>query len=371
MTISKNLSKVRVIQREQGWSGLWRAGRKKLSQKLYDQEYWGQYGQEAKIFATLLDFSENDIKISKRVNEENRSQLNIQSITWLLPEFQHPFYGGIYTILRFADYLKRNRHVDNRFLILGSMDEKLAAQKIGESFPALRNVSIHSFNVYDQIKNIAPSDAIISTLWATAYFALRINNVKRKFYFIQDYEPLFYPAGTISAQTEATYSFRFYGIANTPPIKEIYESRFGGKAEFFIPCVDTDLFYPRESLKLPEQPYKVFFYGRPQHPRNGFELGANSLKILKKRMGDSIQIISAGDTWHPRDHDLLGVVENLGRLAYQDTCELYRQCRAGVTMMFTNHPSYLPLELMASGCLVITNANPATSRLLKMDTTAD
>ena len=115
MTISKNLSKVRVIQREQGWSGLWRAGRKKLSQKLYDQEYWGQYGQEAKIFATLLDFSENDIKISKRVNEENRSQLNIQSITWLLPEFQHPFYGGIYTILRFADYLKRNRHVDNRF----------------------------------------------------------------------------------------------------------------------------------------------------------------------------------------------------------------------------------------------------------------
>ena len=251
------------------------------------------------------------------------------------------------------------------FLILGSMDEKLAAQKIGESFPALRNVSIHSFNVYDQIKNIAPSDAIISTLWATAYFALRINNVKRKFYFIQDYEPLFYPAGTISAQTEATYSFGFYGIANTPPIKDIYESRFGGKAEFFIPCVDTDLFYPRESLNLPEQPYKVFFYGRPQHPRNGFELGANSLRILKKRMGDSIRIISAGDTWHPRDHDLLGVVENLGRLAYQDTCELYRQCRAGVTMMFTNHPSYLPLELMASGCLVITNANPATSWLLK------
>jgi glycosyltransferase involved in cell wall biosynthesis len=34
-------------------------------------------------------------------------------------------------------------------------------------------------------------------------------------------------------------------------------------------------------------------------------------------------------------------------------------------MMFTRHPSYLPFELMASGCLVVTNFNPATTWLLK------
>jgi glycosyltransferase involved in cell wall biosynthesis len=34
-------------------------------------------------------------------------------------------------------------------------------------------------------------------------------------------------------------------------------------------------------------------------------------------------------------------------------------------MMMTRHPSYLPLELMGCGSLVITNRNPDTSWLLK------
>ncbi len=34
-------------------------------------------------------------------------------------------------------------------------------------------------------------------------------------------------------------------------------------------------------------------------------------------------------------------------------------------MMFTKHPSYIPLELMACKCLVVSNYNPATTWLLK------
>jgi glycosyltransferase involved in cell wall biosynthesis len=60
-----------------------------------------------------------------------------------------------------------------------------------------------------------------------------------------------------------------------------------------------------------------------------------------------------------------GVVENLGVLTYEQTAELYRTCHAGLVMMFTRHPSYLPFELMASGCLVVTNYNPATTWFLK------
>jgi glycosyltransferase involved in cell wall biosynthesis len=33
--------------------------------------------------------------------------------------------------------------------------------------------------------------------------------------------------------------------------------------------------------------------------------------------------------------------------------------------MFTRHPSYLPFEFMASGCLTVTNRNPATAWLLR------
>jgi glycosyltransferase involved in cell wall biosynthesis len=82
-------------------------------------------------------------------------------------------------------------------------------------------------------------------------------------------------------------------------------------------------------------------------------------------MGDRIHIVAAGDRWKPKDYGLDGVVENLGLLEYRQTAELYRSCAAGLVMMFTRHPSYLPFELMASGALVVTNYNPATTWFLK------
>ena len=105
--------------------------------------------------------------------------------------------------------------------------------------------------------------------------------------------------------------------------------------------------------------------GRPGHPRNGFELGALALRKLKFRLKGSVHIVSAGAEWRPRDFGLEGVVENLGVLSYKDTARLYRRCDAGLVMMFTRHPSYLPFELMASGCLVVSNRNAATRWLLR------
>ena len=118
----------------------------------------------------------------------------------------------------------------------------------------------------------------------------------------------------------------------------------------------------------PASPGRVLygiFYGRPGHPRNGFELGAQALRLLKQRLGSRVRILAAGDRWHPRQHDLSGIVENLGVLEYTQTAKLYRTCQAGLVMMFTRHPSYLPLELMACGSLVVSNLNPATTWLLR------
>jgi glycosyltransferase involved in cell wall biosynthesis len=77
-------------------------------------------------------------------------------------------------------------------------------------------------------------------------------------------------------------------------------------------------------------------------------------------MGSALDIIAAGDEWNPAAYGLEGVVRNLGRLTYAQTADLYRTCHLGVVMMYTRHPSYIPLELMASGCPVVTNTNPHT-----------
>ena len=67
--------------------------------------------------------------------------------------------------------------------------------------------------------------------------------------------------------------------------------------------------------------------------------------------------MSAGDEWKPSEYGLEGIVENLGLLSYEETGQIYRESAVGVVMMLTRHPSYLPLELMASGCVAVTNSN--------------
>jgi O-antigen biosynthesis protein len=94
-------------------------------------------------------------------------------------------------------------------------------------------------------------------------------------------------------------------------------------------------------------------------------LGATALCKLKERLGSGVRIVAAGQRWRPADYGLDGIVENLGLLAYHETAALYRSCDAGLVLMFTRHPSYLPFELMASGCLVVSNVNSATAWLLK------
>jgi glycosyltransferase involved in cell wall biosynthesis len=179
---------------------------------------------------------------------------------------------------------------------------------------------------------------------------------------MQDYEPLFYPAGSTGALVESTYRFGFHGICNTAPLRDLYVSH-GGEAEFFEPCIDQSVFFPPHRDRAPD-PYVLFCYARPGHSRNCFELLAESLRKLKRRMGDKIAIVTAGEAWAPALFELDGIVHNLGLLDYRTTGAVYRMAHAGVAMTMTCHPSYLPLELMACGSLVITNRNQHTQWLL-------
>jgi glycosyltransferase involved in cell wall biosynthesis len=249
---------------------------------------------------------------------------------------------------------------------------------------------------YDDLEKVEAADGAVATLWNTAYYALRFNRTRRKFYFIQDYEPLFYPAGTSYALAEAPYRFGFYGLTNTISLRDLYRQQYDGQAEYFTPAVNTKIFYKTEDggrrteeekpssatssaspsppsfsvLRPPSSsfilhPSSLFFYARPGAPRNAFELGTTALRKLKSRLGEQVRIVSAGANWSPEQYGLDGIVENLGLLSYEATAALYRTCEAGLVMMFTRHPSYLPFELMASGCLVVTNENPATRWLLR------
>lgn len=314
-----------------------------------------------------LDFSMDDFEKNRQLMSEFKEKKpEIKSINWFVPYFLHAYYGGIYTIFRFADYLAKDKGIKTRIVLYDNpyITESEIRGKIREGFPSLAEEEVYIYKG-PEVNVIPYADISIATLWTSAYQVMKFRNTLGKFYFIQDYEPFFYPAGSYYAMAEVTYRFGFQGIVNTPGLYDFITKTHAINAEYFVPAVDRHIFFPDRKDSAVKDKMKLFFYGRPQHERNAFELAISAAKKIKAALGDKIEIFSAGSEWNPDDYGVKGIVTNLGLLGYNETAELYRTCDFGIILMFTKHPSYLPMELMASGAIVITNYNQANVWLLK------
>ncbi len=328
------------------------------------------YSAEAAYFAENFDFSSSDISGPCTAGRRDAPGSGaIRSVVWFVPQFANPYYGGIMTILRAADYMSRMHGVRQRFAVLGEADETAVRLNIARAFPSLSQAcDVFPMPDPNTLPAIPDSDAGICTLWTTALPLRRAENIGRKYYMVQDFEPLFYPSGSMSALVEATYRFGFHGICNTEPLARLYRE-FGGSASHFVPAVDRSVFHP--GAKHAAADATVYFvYARPGHPRNCFEAIAAGLREFDRRVGRKARILTAGADWDVASHGLDGVVQHLGLLEYAQTGSLYRLADVGLVAMATAHPSYLPLELMACGTAVLTNVNRHTSWLLAHDKNA-
>ena len=216
---------------------------RKIRQRLKPST-WTQYSGLATWHITAYDFSEEELQASRAIHDANQGYLDIRSITWFLPAFKNPFFGGVMTILRFANHLKQTENIRNHFVITGSDNPQQYREMIARAFPDLRDESVETVTTVHDVARLSPTDAAVVTYWTTAYFQLLFNQTRRKFYFVQDYEPMFYPAGSSSAQILATYRFGYYGIGNTQSIGDLYAYASGCQSAYFVPAVDTQLFHP-------------------------------------------------------------------------------------------------------------------------------
>jgi glycosyltransferase involved in cell wall biosynthesis len=287
-----------------------------------------------------------------------------RSIRWYLPFFHHVYFGGTHTLLRFADQFARRHNVQNHFHCydVGAPAVATMSTKVATAFPALAG---STFSSAHEGRSLPPCDAAIATLWSSAYPMLHARDVRAKFYFVQDNEPQFYPAGAGSALAEQTYRFGFPGIVNTPGLAEVYRS-YGNPAVSFVPAVDVDRYHPADRPRPAGGPVRVFFYGRPKTSRNAFGLGIAALAQLKRDHGEQVEVICAGENWSPSQFGLAGQIRNLGVLqSLDEVAALYRSCDIGLVFMFTKHPSYQPFEFMASGMATVSNINSATAWMLR------
>jgi hypothetical protein len=230
-----------------------------------------------------------------------------------------------------------------------------------------------------------PQDALIATTWWTAHIAhhaAKALNRDRFVYLIQEFETFTFPMGTYAALADQSYTFPHWAVFSTEFLRDYFrrhglgvfaEGREWGEQRS-LAFENTITSVGR--ITVPDiagrSPKKLLYYARPEPhaARNMFELGMAALTRAVK--GGSF-----GGDW---EFYGIGAVETAGKvplangaimhLLPRQSQETYREVlRAhdlGLSLMYTPHPSLVPIEMASAGMLTVTNTcGNKTANLLR------
>ena len=217
-------------------------------------------------------------------------------------------------------------------------------------------------------------DSFVATTWWTAHIAnaaLDAVDADRFLYLIQEYEPFTFPMGTYAALAEQSYQLPHVALFSSELLRGFFRGRRlgvfangadGGEndsASFqnAITAVDP----PEEAELTARRTRRLLFYARPEPhaARNMFELGMLALEraLHDGLFRDGWELNGIGTTAPGRRLTLAGghlnLLPRVDQAAYAD---MLRGHDIGLALMYTPHPSLVPLEMCAAGMLTVTNS---------------
>ena len=275
------------------------------------------------------------------------------TLLWFIPDFNIGS-GGHQTIFRTIMRLERMGW-ESSIVIVGPAHHasaEAARHDICEHFFPLKA------KVFMGVDGLPNCEFAIATGWQTAYPVRAIVGNVKKLYFVQDFEPNFYPVGTESMLAENTYRFGFFGITAGGWLAKKLKEEYGMRTHPIGFGVDHDCYRLRP--RRDESVKRVFFYARPPTPRRAFEFGLLVLDAVSRRLPDT-QFILAG--WDVSDYLIPFPHLAAGVVSPEELADVFSQCDAALIMSLTNL-SLMPLELMAAGCAVVSNRGECVEWLL-------
>ena len=274
-------------------------------------------------------------------------------------------FGGVGTALIFTALLANKLNVQLRII---TRTERAKPENVDHIFSLYgikleHEVQFKFAAFYDQKYelDIVKGDLFITTSWWTTAATLPSVPNDKIVYLLQEDERMFYPFGDDRLRCETILrnrDIRF--VINTKLLFDhlIHDGfdNIAAQGMWFEPAFPTQIFHPRTKDRGGK--YKFFFYARPNNLRNLFYLG---IEVIEKAITQQVLDLEHWDIFLV-GKDIPAVVFSGGyapinceNFSWSEYAELVGTVDLGLSLMYTPHPSYPPLDLVASGAVVVTN----------------
>lgn len=274
-------------------------------------------------------------------------------------------FGGVGTALIFAALLANKWHAPLRIITRterakpGNVDQLLSLYGITLE----HEVQFKFAAFYDQKYELdmVKDDVFITTSWWTTAATLPSIPNDNIIYLLQEDERMFYPFGDDRLRCEAILhnrDIRF--LINTPLLFEhlVHDGfdNIAAQGLWFEPAFPAQVFHPRPKHQGAKRTF--FFYARPNNLRNLFYLG---IEVIEQAIAQQVLDLEHWEIFLV-GKDIPAVTFNGGyapvkceNLSWLEYAQLAGTVDLGLSLMYTPHPSYPPLDLAASGAVVVTN----------------
>lgn len=268
------------------------------------------------------------------------------TLNWVIP-LMGPGSGGHTTIFRTISYLSQ-MGIKNKIYMCWYAGNAATSEELRAQVKQYYGYDLGDNEIYWDYRTMGYADGCVCTSWQSAYVLRRFHNCLSKFYFVQDFEPWFYPMGSMYHLSERTYSFGFRGVTAGLWLQDKLKRDYGMETCGFRFSYERDRYHFGE--KKDDVP-RVFFYARPYTARREFEIGTMALDLVAKKIPE-LEVVMAGQTIS--DYPFGFRCIDKGVMPPDKMSDVYSQCDLCLVLSATNM-SLLPIEVMASGSVVVSD----------------
>ncbi len=297
----------------------------------------------------------------------NSEELRINMVTDSLEK--DSLFGGVATALIITTIWAQFRKCKLRIITRTAPVNAMAYKRIMKINEIINLPEVEFYSDYDRDidgkKNnaleVGQSEIFVATSWWSA-FAIRKTFPSMKIaYILQEVETFFYPHGDEHSLCQSIMQDKnIVYIVNTKLLFDyfqVHDKNIFLNGISFEPAFTRSL-YQMRTKQDDKKKQRLFFYARPNNPRNLFYRG---IDFINKGINSGIidtdkwEIVCLGINVPDVVFDNGYKMINKGILDLDKYGEFLSNVDLALSLMYTPHPSYPPYDVLCSGGVVLTN----------------